>query len=365
MLKRLLNKHPKIFALFEGSALDDVHDETVPRFRRLPLINLLDPHTKRSALLLSALEDLVSIKASLRDTISDLQSTDWPQVNAAARELETYALLKLNGLNPQWKPSVTSGKVPDLMVEYKNHPVYIEIYTVHPAKSVQEEEDASSELQSWVSSMPDNPYVILVKKMDKSGLYTAEMLEPCILFLQEKIKRGVADARDEFSEVFEFQPVNKSAIAVRFKFIRHPTGKKGYIGSLTRTGHGDDSGRLKSKILDKIDGGQLDEKMRSSGAVNVLYIIIDDYYGLYSLPDAVLGTECLEFDPFDNDAQARAARKDNGIVNDKKGRAALLGSAIDAVVAVSAAESYECVQNESCPLTRDDLISLFNQDEKP
>ena len=214
----------------------------------------------------------------------------------------------------EYEPEIKEkGSKIDAKITVKDKNYFLEIFTLFRDERFKKIDDIALQIRLKLDVFEKNPYIIFITIYDNFE-------ESFIDSFVEEIKKIIEDTSPKKEVSEEFGIVAEKEILIDNKPIgkaRFNRGKKdkGFVGGFsTPVQKVEDAGRLKNRILEKIDK-QLPSNDGNIVIINLSKIMGD---GFYDIDDAVFGQKGVLIDK--KTMKARDNRHQNGVVHHKKGK---------------------------------------------
>lgn len=243
---------------------------------------------------------------------------DGQGVSGLIREVGAYYhFKKIKGYDVRWHPKiVVDGKLynPDLQIRANGMVINLEIFSVGSSVHDRAEQSVYDELHSQLNLIEENPYLISVEIKDR--VYH-DMIPKLISFVKEQLP----NISIQKNESFECAYSENGDEVVNFKFmtldVNNPRKKSrgGLLSYIAPARSINPGGRIKSKILDKIEEIQLPP--RSDNHLNGYLIFLEHVIATpdVDLPVAVMGQLTLTWKQGDVDSKPQSGRAPNGVLH--------------------------------------------------
>ena len=310
----LLSKFPKLESYFGKEWLNILLQPGIETENVHPMYWYLT-NSLINERLARALKMLAETSASYNKFIDELKSAKTHgEFIGSLREVETYYILREKGYDVTWKPKIKVGdKIlsPDILINWEI-PIYLEIFVIVDSDADSMEQKAEQLVQVGINKMEENSFAI---STSYKQIISSEDVEPILDFIRGeiptiKILSGEIEKRT-------LQKEGKDLVRIDFHKI---DGLKGWIGGGGPMRSIDDSGRIKNKILDKIQAFQLPKKESTRHLNGYLIFLESSLSSSYSVATAVLGQETISFpvpmqDNVDVGREPILGRAGNGVVH--------------------------------------------------
>ena len=275
------NKHPLFWVLLDGRCQKlaknlDILQQKCPKFTRI--VNKLKGD-----------KDVLNFHSTLAevDVMAHYYSID----------KDNYAV--------EYEPNVEeNGKKIDGKILVGNESYNLEIFTIHEDETGQQHDALREKVKREINEI-SQPYVIsLGTDLD----FTEEHIPNFISFVKKFLESQNSVIE---GERYEYTSDGKRLADISFK--KYPEIPKGFVGGM----HGparfmNDAGRLKNKILSKLD--QLPENAQNVVIINMSYITSD----FIDLEEVFFGQSCVNINIETHETSA--GRSPNSILNHPKGK---------------------------------------------
>lgn len=282
-------------------------------------------------------------------------SHDRDLTRSIIRNIQTYSIIKSNVRETEWEPrSNATRKVPDIVSKINKDKVYIEIFSVGGSKEENEEGLAFNELHARVNRMSDNPFII---GAELKGYLNIREIDRVMKFLKRTI-RLIKSEKMPITKVYNNQ---KGQPLIEFEFnlsYKHGKGYWGYYSGGVR--FRDDIGRIKKKIMDKLEKIQFHKK----SDINGFCIYLEDFMlENEDVIDAILGQKVVIFSQANPETPWTRAK--NGVVHHKI-YGNIISDWIDFIVVAKHPNTFndfskvqKILNEEKNKITEPDLKKLF------
>lgn len=234
-----------------------------------------------------ALTRLANESNACKKFISELKSAKtWASFISSVREVETYHILREKGYSVQWKPGSKGVKSPDLLIN-ESIPIYLEILTIVDSEADTKEQETHRMVQVGINKMDENPFAISTHYRQ---IVSIQDVDQILNFIKTelpliRIQSGETERRSLKRE-------DKIIVDIDFHYIE---GIHGWCGGGGPARNIDDAGRIKKKILDKIQGFQFPKKGDDNHTNGYLIYLESMLSDAHSVAAAVMGQETISF----------------------------------------------------------------------
>ena len=290
-IKELLKKYPDLVELFGSEWLEALAQPGQDINSVHPLFWYFANPFENESFAQSILRLMNEVK-SHKSFVSELKATtNFGQLTGSIREMETYNALREKSLDVVWKPAIEgSDKVPDLLINGKQ-PIYLEIFSVTQSEEEIKEERTRNALQAGINKIKGNPFLISLGY--KKG-FNSEVVNGALQFIDEQINslkgQEIGDERER-----EITYAVNGVEVLKITFRPSSNGRGFWASGGGETIAFNNSGRLKNKILDKIQGFQLPPKESKNHLNGYLIFLEPILYTPYDVVAAVQGQPTISF----------------------------------------------------------------------
>ncbi len=288
-IKELLKKYPDLVGLFGSEWLEALAQPGQDINSVHPLFWYFANPFENEPFAQSILRLEKEVK-SYKSFVSELKATtNFGQLTGSIREIETYNALRQKDLDVVWKPTIEgSDKVPDLLIN-GSRPIYLEIFSVTQSEEEIKEERTHNALQAGINKIKGNPF--LISTTYKKG-FNSEAVNGALQFINDQINslknQSIGNER-------EVSYVVDGAEILDITFRPSSSGRGFWASGGGETIAFNNSGRIKNKILDKIQGFQLPPKESKNHLNGYLIFLEPILYSPYDVVAAVQGQPTISF----------------------------------------------------------------------
>lgn len=361
-LRTYFASHPHLRELFGAEWISGIVSPFLTRDEAPPILwTLLNAGVCER--LTESLE-LLSAQRNIGSIIRDLKSKDRENVLALVSELEVFRTMRKAGTSVVWKPPSQKGrkgKAPDLAVTHSDQGVLVEVFTVTEASRDTQKHGILVPLDRAIGQMMNHSYVV---DYDVVGELRTNDVARAIAFVKRAIGRLRAAGEERAELVFNVGP--RRLLRLKFQTLAH--GKRGHHGiAAFRMTRSIDAGRIKAKLLDKLDRFQFQEGEDVKGYVIVLSALTADEH---DVADALLGKGAAEVTGDQDAYVAKPTRQANGVIADVVRGKRLLDE-VDFIVALIARRSGSprvaaiFVNDDRRRISPDEVTALFGEVRPP
>jgi hypothetical protein len=298
----------------------------------------------------------ILVQRGLREIIARLKSPDEGNVAAALAELEVFRQLHLRHENTEWKPSQhRAGRSADLKIRTQDgQSVVVEVRAVRRSEERYQQQLALDEIRLFLDRLGHRYSV----EYEVKGEFAPRHVEACCAFLRSCLSKLGARRTGKAQASF----TANGKVLLRFRFTR--TEEPGrWVAGLENVRHSEESGRIKKKLLDKLDKFQLPEGDES---LKGYILVLDDLvHHAEDVRDAVLGRRGVAVTKSKGESpQLRVVRQGDGGVHDST-RGAILLSEVDFIASMTTTGGMfltpldVLVNGERNRVSRDDVCEVL------
>ena len=281
---------------------------------------------------------------------------------SAIREMQTYHFYKtIKGLDVVWKPTVNGvgNKNPDLQIN-ASIPIYLEIFTITDSDEELASQWAQNRLHAAINKIKNNPFYV---SLSQEVLLKEQHVQGIIAFTQELIENAKSGGVSELEGVYEEGGMRILSVTL------YATDKRGQWASASGpVKYINNSGRIKSRILTKIQGFQLPPKDTSRHLNGYLIFLEPFLYDNDDMVAAVKGQHTVTFDIVHPELGGQAGHASNGVIHHADWDQDI-ASSLDFIASTKASSPGFLKKlnsfvfcSEDAGITPDDLKSLLFED---